>query len=124
MQAVGRVQTGGSRDGGGPGGGGANADRAEGCCGAEVRRGREVLVASLGCPTAAALLFFPDFSVFPRIDAEDVLRSMSIRSTRLCALSSNTRLVRRVNSGGRIVGPVPLAGEANGCLNLSVLAAS
>ena len=88
-----------------------------------MRRERAALVAPPGCPTAAALRFFPAVPVFPRANAVDVLRPMSIRPTRLCALSSITRLVRRVNSGGRIAGPVPLAGGANGCLSLSVMAA-
>ena len=102
----------------------ADIDRTGGCCRAELRRGREVLVAPPGCPTASTLPFFPVIPVFPRADVVDVLRPISIRPTRLCMLSSITRLVRRVNSGRRIAGPVPLAGGANGCLSLSVMAAS
>ena len=102
----------------------ANIDRAGACCGAEVRRGRDVLVALLDFPTAAALWFMPITPASLRVDAGEVLRPMSVRSTRLCALCSTTKLVKRVDSGGIITGPVLLAGRANGCMSLSVVAMS
>ena len=99
-----------------------NVDRAGGCCSAKVRRGRDVLVAPLDCPTAAALSFVLVTPLFPRVDAVGVLGPMPIRPTRLSALSSTTRLVRRANRSGGIAGPISLAGGANGCISLSIVA--
>ena len=102
----------------------ANVDRVVGCCRAEVRLGREVLVAPLDRPTAAVSRFLPVTRVIPRVGAMDVLRPMLIRPMRLCALSLTTRLIRRVNSGERIDYPVPLPYGSNGCTSLSVMAVS